>query len=127
MTWIIDRWYVIAWDGEGDRTPIARTICDLPVTLYRKLNREIVAMRDACPHRLLPLSMGRREGGSIRCRYHGLKSGPAGIAEEMPLNTERVNRSICVETYSDIGGVRARQLIERARRATRPSAEEIAA
>ena len=79
MTWIVNCWYVIAWGGEGDRTPIARTICDVPVTLYRRLNRE------------------------------------------------RVNRSICVESYADSGGVRARQLIERARRATRPSAEEIAA
>lgn len=127
MTWIVDRWYVIAWDSEVDRTPIARTICDVPVTLYRKLNREIVAMRDACPHRLPPLSMGLREGDPIRCRYHGLKIGSAGIAGEMPLKTERVNRSICVKTYADGGGVRARQVIERARRATRPSAEEIAA
>ena len=127
MTWIIDRWYVIACDSEVDRTPIARTICDVPVTLYRKLNREIVAMRDACPRRLLPLSMRRREGGSIRCRYHGLEIGPDGIAGEMPLKTARVDRSICIESYADSGGVRARQLIERARRATRPSAEEIAA
>ena len=30
--------------------------------LYRKLDRSLVAMRDACPHRLLPLSMGIKEG-----------------------------------------------------------------
>jgi phenylpropionate dioxygenase-like ring-hydroxylating dioxygenase large terminal subunit len=58
-----------------------------------------VAMRDACPHRMLPLSMGIREGDSIRCRYHGLKLDRDGVAEEMPLKADTVNRRICVETY----------------------------
>lgn len=93
------RWYVAAWDGEVDRTPMARTICGEPIMLYRKFDRSIVALRDACPHRLLPLSMGIKEGDSIRCRYHGLKLGPDGVAEEMPLATERLNRAVCVQAY----------------------------
>jgi vanillate O-demethylase monooxygenase subunit len=100
MSWIEDAWYVAAWDKEVDRTPLARTICGTPVLLYRKLDGGVVAMRDACPHRLLPLSMGMKEGDSLRCRYHGLKIGPDGSAEEMPLKSERVNASICVETFA---------------------------
>ncbi len=99
MTWIDNSWYVAAWDAEVDRTPFARTICGVPMMMYRKLDGEVVAMRDACPHRLLPLSMGIKEGDSVRCRYHGLKIGPDGIAEEMPLKTSAVNRSICTETF----------------------------
>lgn len=99
MTWMTNRWYVVAWDSEVDRTPLARTICGVPMMFYRKLDRDVVAMRDACPHRLLPLSMGLREGDSIRCRYHGLKLGPDGCAEEMPLKSERVNRAVCAETF----------------------------
>jgi phenylpropionate dioxygenase-like ring-hydroxylating dioxygenase large terminal subunit len=98
-TWITNAWYVAAWDAEVDRTPLARTICGVPVMLYRKLNRSVVALRDACPHRLLPLSLGIKEGDSIRCRYHGLKLGPDGVAEEMPLKGDRVNTGICVETF----------------------------
>jgi vanillate O-demethylase monooxygenase subunit len=96
---IRNQWYVFAWDHEVDRTPVARTICGEPIMLYRKFDRSLVAMRDACPHRLLPLSMGIKEGDNIRCRYHGLLLGPDGVAAEMPLKTEKVNRSVCVQTY----------------------------
>ncbi len=100
MTWIPNAWYVAGWDSEIDRTPMARTICGVPMVFYRKLDRSVVALRDACPHRLLPLSMGIKEGDSIRCRYHGLKIGADGVAEEMPLKADKVNRGICAETYA---------------------------
>ena len=99
MTWIPNRWYVAAWDSEVDRQPIARTICGEPVMLYRKLDRSVVAMRDACPHRLLPLSMGIKEGDAIRCRYHGLLIGPDGQATEMPVKSERVPKAVCATVY----------------------------
>ncbi len=99
MTYIRNAWYVLGWDSELDAKPLARTICGVPVVAWRKLDRSVVAMRDACPHRMLPLSMGIKEGDSLRCRYHGLKIGGDGIAEEMPIKTDPVNRSICVETF----------------------------
>lgn len=98
-TWIDNRWYVAAWDSEVDSAPLARTICGEPVMLYRRLDRSVVAMRDACPHRLLPLSMGIREGDDIRCRYHGMLIGGDGKAKQMPLRNDPVNESICVQTY----------------------------
>jgi vanillate O-demethylase monooxygenase subunit len=99
MTFVRNAWYAAAWDSEVDASPLARTVCGEPVMLYRKLDRSVVAMRDACPHRLLPLSMGIKEGDSIRCRYHGLKLGPDGVAEEMPLRSMAVNRRVCVALY----------------------------
>ncbi|GAC1405756.1 MAG: aromatic ring-hydroxylating dioxygenase subunit alpha [Novosphingobium sp.] len=98
-TWLTNAWYVAGWDAEVDSTPLARTICGVPMLFYRKLDRGVVAMRDACPHRLLPLSLGLREGDSIRCKYHGLKLGPDGVAQEMPIRTDPVNRKVCAETY----------------------------
>lgn len=98
--WPLNAWYVVAWDHEVDSRPLARTICSVPLMLYRKLDRSVVALRDACPHRLLPLSMGLREGDSIRCRYHGLKLGPDGVAEEMPITGEAPNKAICAEVFA---------------------------
>jgi len=98
-SWITNAWYVAAWDGEIGCEPLARTLLGVPVVLYRKLDGTPVALRDACPHRLLPLSMGIKEGDSLRCRYHGLKLTPDGTVEEMPIRTDAANRSICVETY----------------------------
>ena len=99
MSWIRNGWYVAAWDGEVGREPLARTLLNIPVFLYRKLDGTPVALRDACPHRLLPLSMGIKEGDSIRCKYHGLKLGPDGAVEEMPIRTSKVSERLCVETY----------------------------
>lgn len=99
MTFIRNAWYVAGWDSEIDSAPLARTICGVPMMFYRTLDRSVVAMRDACPHRLLPLSMGIREGDSIRCRYHGLKIGRDGVAEEMPLKQDAVPPRLCVETF----------------------------
>jgi vanillate O-demethylase monooxygenase subunit len=57
-------------------------------------------MRDACPHRLLPLSLGIKEGDDLRCRYHGMKFSSEGEPLEMPIPTDPVNKAICVETFA---------------------------
>ncbi|MEO5706217.1 MAG: aromatic ring-hydroxylating dioxygenase subunit alpha [Alteraurantiacibacter sp.] len=98
-TWLENAWYVASWDAGVDSVPLARKICGVPMMFYRTLAGDVVAMRDACPHRLLPLSKGIREGDSIRCAYHGLKLGPDGVAEEMPMKNEPVNTRICAETF----------------------------
>ncbi len=94
-----NQWYVAGWDYEIDRQPLARTLCGEPVVLFRRFDRTAIALQDACPHRLLPLSMGIKEGDNIRCRYHGLLINPEGHAIEMPVPTERVHKSICTKAY----------------------------
>lgn len=99
MSFIRNKWYVAAWDGEVANAPISRKICGEPIVLYRKLDGSVVALRDACPHRLLPLSMGIREGDNLRCRYHGLVVTPEGKPCEMPLTNERMNEKLTTPVY----------------------------
>ena len=84
-----NQWYAIAWDREVGRKPLGRTVCGEPIAVYRKLNGEVVATLDACPHRLLPLSMGLVEGDDLRCKYHGMKFNGGGQCIEMPGETQR--------------------------------------
>jgi phenylpropionate dioxygenase-like ring-hydroxylating dioxygenase large terminal subunit len=77
-------WYVAAWDREIGRTPLARTILDEPVVLYRKEDGTPVALEDRCCHRHLPLSKGAVIGNDLRCGYHGLLYDASGACIEIP-------------------------------------------
>ena len=52
-------WYVAAWDHEVSRELKPVTILGEKIVLYRLQNGQAAALEDACPHRKLPLSMGR--------------------------------------------------------------------
>ncbi|MDH4557084.1 aromatic ring-hydroxylating dioxygenase subunit alpha [Pseudomonas sp. BN417] len=65
-------WYVAAWDTEVKQALHATILLGEPIVLYRKADGGVVALEDACPHRKLPLSMGRLQGDLVECGYHGL-------------------------------------------------------
>lgn len=71
-------WYVAAADEEVGEAPMRRTICGEPVMFYRDDTGSLVGLHDRCPHRFVPLSMGRRVEGGIECIYHGLRFGHDG-------------------------------------------------
>lgn len=102
MSFLRNRWYVAAWDGEVGHKPLSRKICGEPIVMYRKLDGSVAVLRDACPHRLLPLSLGIREGDNIRCKYHGMVITPEGKPCEMPLTNERVNEKVCTPVYPKV-------------------------
>lgn len=78
-------WYVAGWDYEIIGNEImARTILNEPIIFYRTDDKTVVALADACCHRLAPLSVGKREGDCIRCMYHGLKFDQTGRCVEIP-------------------------------------------
>jgi len=80
-----EAWYVIARSAElPPGTITQRWIHGFPVALFRQSGGELRALSDACAHRQLPLSMGRIEGETIRCRYHGLRFDGEGRCVEVP-------------------------------------------
>ena len=77
-------WYVAAWDHEVGRTLTPKTILGENVVLYRKQDGTAAALEDACPHRKLPLSMGRIKGDEVECGYHGLTFDCSGTCTRVP-------------------------------------------
>jgi phenylpropionate dioxygenase-like ring-hydroxylating dioxygenase large terminal subunit len=61
------------------------TLLDLPLVLGRHSDGRIFAMRDNCPHRGIPLSVGWFDGEHVTCRYHGWEFEPcSGQCSEIP-------------------------------------------
>ena len=77
-------WYVAAWGSEISSTPIARTLLDDPVVLYRQADGQVVALEDRCCHRNLPLSMGEVCRDTLVCSYHGLAYNRQGLCVNIP-------------------------------------------
>jgi len=47
------------------------TLLEIPLVIGRDLSRKPFALRDACPHRGMPLSCGQFDAGQVECSYHG--------------------------------------------------------
>lgn len=78
-------WYAAAWADElADEKHLARTIIGEPLLFWIDPQGKPQALADRCPHRLLPLSLGVRVPGGIRCAYHGLAFDVAGTCIHNP-------------------------------------------
>jgi vanillate O-demethylase monooxygenase subunit len=71
-------WYMAAWSHEIGADMLRRKILGEPILLLRCEDGTPAALTDRCPHRFAPLSMGQREGDTVRCPYHGLAFDTAG-------------------------------------------------
>lgn len=77
-------WYVAAWEREITDLPYGTTILGDRVAIYRRSDGRYAAVEDACPHRKLPLSLGRVQGDEIECGYHGLTFDCTGVCTKAP-------------------------------------------
>ncbi len=65
-------------------------LLEVPLVLGRTDDGAAFALRDACPHRGIPLSYGRFDGKSLECSYHGWKfDGCSGQCVEIPSLTSQ--------------------------------------
>jgi len=82
--WLLNCWQVAAYGRELTTTPLARTLCEREVVLFRPQGGAAVAFEDRCPHRGLPLSFGTVVGGELQCGYHGLRFDATGACTRIP-------------------------------------------
>ena len=99
MNWLKNAWYVAGFASELDEARVvARCFLGIDVVMLRHSNGEVAALQDRCPHRLLPLSAGKRVGDELQCGYHGMRFSMAGECTLAP-GQSMVPAKACVATY----------------------------
>jgi nitrite reductase/ring-hydroxylating ferredoxin subunit len=97
-------WWPVAHSDEIRQHPGAFRLGTKALAVYRDLTGTVRAVEDRCPHRRLPLSMGRlTEDGSIQCPYHGWSfDGTTGRCTAIPNLSadERIPNGIKVAAFS---------------------------
>src|SRR5258708_19927590 len=69
-----DFWYPALRSEEIRGKKLATAmLLEVPLVLGRTSDGRAFAMRDACPHRGIPLSYGRFDGKLFDCSYHGCR------------------------------------------------------
>jgi phenylpropionate dioxygenase-like ring-hydroxylating dioxygenase large terminal subunit len=81
--YLLNCWYQAAWSDELDNAPVARTLLNTPILIFRK-GGNACAILDRCPHRFAPLSAGKFKDGAIECGYHGLAFDGTGRCVRNP-------------------------------------------
>ena len=85
-TLIYDDWYpALRTDRLRKRKLAKAMLLDIPLVLGRRMDGRVFAMRDSCPHRGIPLSVGWFDGERVTCRYHGWEFEPcSGQCAKIP-------------------------------------------
>ena len=91
-------WYVAAWDHEVTADLAQIRVLGEKICIFRNTAGEVIALEDACPHRKMPLSMGRLKGDQVECGYHGLTFDCAGKCVWAP-GTGRIPSDANVRAY----------------------------
>jgi vanillate O-demethylase monooxygenase subunit len=99
MTWLKNAWYVAGFENElaADKV-VARRFLGTPVVMLRHSDGRIAALEDLCPHRLMPLSAGRRIGDDIECSYHGMRFDVSGSCTRAP-GQAHIPAQACVKSF----------------------------
>ncbi|MBX2879297.1 MAG: aromatic ring-hydroxylating dioxygenase subunit alpha [Granulosicoccus sp.] len=91
-------WYVAGWASEFGPDLQRVTLLGEHLVMYRSESGDVIALEDRCPHRLLPLSKGKRIGDDIQCGYHGMTFNCKGQCVRIP-GQENVPSTAYVTAY----------------------------
>ncbi len=90
-TLIYDDWYPALRTETLRKGKLTKAmLLGIPLVLGRRSDGRVFAMRDSCPHRGIPLSVGWFDGQRVTCRYHGWEFEPcSGRCELIPSLTSK--------------------------------------
>jgi len=79
-----DDWYPVCRSEDLRARPLAVRLFGTPIVLFRSGGGEPAALLDRCPHRNVPLSLGRVRGERLQCIYHGWEFERGGQCSAVP-------------------------------------------
>lgn len=94
-------WYVMAWSEEVTDQPLSRKLLNESLVLFRTESGEVAILADSCPHRHLPLSMGKVSGDNLQCGYHGMKFDKTGSCVSVP-SQDLIPPKACIKAYPGV-------------------------
>jgi phenylpropionate dioxygenase-like ring-hydroxylating dioxygenase large terminal subunit len=78
-------WFPVCTARELRGRPLPRALQGVPLVVFRGSSGAPGALVDRCPHRNVPLSLGRCEGdGTLACAYHGWRFDRTGACRRVP-------------------------------------------
>jgi phenylpropionate dioxygenase-like ring-hydroxylating dioxygenase large terminal subunit len=89
-------WYVAMFASDLPEEKIVhQTILNEPIAFWRREDGGVAAIRDVCPHRFVPLSMGTlKPHDRVQCIYHGLEFGADGQCLKNPHGSKKVSNGL---------------------------------
>ncbi len=95
-------WFIACESKALKEAPLAVIVQGRPLVMFRGAGRAASALTDRCPHRNVPLSMGRVRNGELECAYHGWRFDSAGQCVAVPGLVEGAVslKSRCAETWA---------------------------
>lgn len=98
-------WYVIMFsdDLRKDQSYQAKLFGD-PLVIFRDHMGVATCFLDSCPHRMVPLSLGKVCRGTIECAHHGWRYDGSGRCVHIPLLPEKqqIPKTARAHTYPTI-------------------------
>jgi phenylpropionate dioxygenase-like ring-hydroxylating dioxygenase large terminal subunit len=80
-----DHWYPVCRSRDLRDRPVAAKLFSTPIVVFRSRGAGgPAALLDRCPHRNVPLSLGRVRGAGLQCAYHGWEFDAQGQCCAVP-------------------------------------------
>lgn len=79
-----NQWFVACQSKALKDKPVKLTLQGVPLVLFRGAGGVPAALLDRCPHRNVPLSLGKVVGGQLECGYHGWCFDAGGQCRKVP-------------------------------------------
>jgi phenylpropionate dioxygenase-like ring-hydroxylating dioxygenase large terminal subunit len=97
---LFNDWHVVAYKDElPEKQPVAVRLLDEDIVVWRAGDR-VHAWKDLCVHRGTKLSLGRIEGATLLCPYHGWTYNEEGQCVRFPAHpSQKPPATACAKVY----------------------------